>query len=329
MKKRLHKVAKLAIGIKLAVVLALGLFEMAYQQQWWDFYAVEWKALNEGARPKEGNYKVLVFGDSFGAQPDGFVEKWREADSTVTIYNASIPGTCGVQHAMILARRLADVTPDLVLFQVYEGNDLWDASLPTSQEAFSWQRNTFYRLASWWKSLAYLNYKFGQLKWLVNQDGLETGNPKKDGTFSPNAYHRRTQLYLEANPHYLSETFTLKGKWARDGAQTLVSVYRSMIDQLPDSTQYQFLLIPHCTRVAQHYADQYRQMGATLVEQDVESSGFKDKLIEAFGKAHVYDAMPTLKDAEENGVACYFANDPHLNDVGHRQIMTEISKIWL
>lgn len=305
--KRIKKIARLLLNFFVISFLTLSLLEVSYRYQWIDFYSTEWTALNENQQ-NSSNEKVLIFGDSFSADPNGWVVKLRGIDTSTTYFNASIPGV-GLETFRLIAKdRLEEVNPTHVIIQLYVGNDLFDHNKPVNWSELSVLRNLFWSVSSKFRVLNYLNYKSGQF----SQPSIHTDS-KLEETFSVNNYSKRTKLYIDAEKNYPLSLVNLEGE--------SLEIFNELIDELNEIKQMlnkgvklSVLVIPHCTQVHQKYRDRFNQLGSDLSELVVEENNWSKKLAkEGF---EVIDPLLFFKKHEELGSALYFENDPHLNTEG-------------
>lgn len=318
--KRLRRI--LSYGLFL-IVVTTALLELAYRYQWVDFYANEITALSDQDSEKPN---VLVFGDSFSAQRHGYLNELREQFPEYDFINSAVPGTCGVQAKHMAKSRLKKYKPELVIFQLYVGNDLLDIEHPINWETLNWKRNLYWWLADRIHVLGFFNYRMAQLSHQIAQDGLEGTDGKTTDAFSPDKYSPRTQLYIKANPGYLEQSILLKNG-ANETMEKLLAAYESIIEQLDDQTEFAFLIIPHCVQVGHSYKINYHEMGA-IFSQNLNTEGypFLNVIRERFGSERVLNPLPILKQKEEEGKNCYFANDPHMTTVGHKALAETILK---
>ena len=199
--------------------LSLLLFEVVYRYQWIDFYATEYHFLNPQLDLEDERPRVLVMGDSFTASDSNYVDQLRGQFPGLQFINSAVPGTGAVQASYMAPRRFRAVEPDLVVYQVYLGNDLFDIRNPTSFRRMSLVRNLYWATANRFRSIGYLNYKMGQF-FAAPPD---TAKMMHFG-FSPERYNAREKMYLKAAPNWLTEQLKLGAEWESGGESYLAYV---------------------------------------------------------------------------------------------------------
>jgi hypothetical protein len=297
----------------------LGVFEIAYRYYWFDFYGHIFTNLNVNYSRQKSKQNLLVFGDSFGAQPNNYVQLLQDS-SGHQVYNLSIPGTSGLDHAIFALKKIKEHHPDTIIFQLYIGNDLLDVSPPINWKELSFVRNTYWLLSKYFISLKYLNFEFGQLRAFTNS---QLTTPELTAhSFSVEYYSERTKLYLKANPDYIQQS-VLVTKPMSDSFIKLMNAYRTIISCVPPNTSVFFLIIPHCTQTHNRYAKQYQELGmksfdSKLIQQL--NYPFVSQIQTTFPNAHIINPLGYFQELEQSGLNLYFKNDPHLNKTGQKML---------
>lgn len=305
--KRIKKIARFLLNLTVISFLTLTLLEVSYRYQWIDFYSTEWNALNTNQKITASE-KTLIFGDSFSADPNGWVVKLREIDTSTTYFNASVPGI-GLETFRLIAKdRLEEVNPSQVVIQLYVGNDIFDHDKPVNWSQLSIFRNLFWSFSSNFRVLNYLNYKSGQF----SQPTVHSDNKLKE-KFSVSNYSERTRLYIDAEKNYPLSAVNLEGE-SLEVFNELVEELNEIKQMLNEGVKLSILVIPHCTQVHQKYRDRFRLLGADLSKLELKENVWSVKLIkEGFD---VIDPLLIFNEHEELGKELYFENDPHLNAQG-------------
>lgn len=287
--------------------LTLILFEVSYRYQWIDFYSTEWEALNPDQK-NTASEKTLILGDSFSADPNGWVVKLKEVDTSTAYFNASVPGVGAETFRLIAKDRLKEVNPTHVIIQLYVGNDLFDHDKPVNWSELSVFRNLFWSFSSKFRVLNYLNYKSGQF----SQPSVHTDS-KFEEKFSVSSYSERTKLYIDAEKNYPLYAVNLEGE-SLEIFDELIEELSEIEQMLNKGIQLSILVIPHCTQVHQKYRDRFNLLGSDLSDLKIQENNWSKKLAkEGF---QVIDPLPLFKKHEELGKTLYFENDPHLNTEG-------------
>jgi len=297
--------------------VTLFLLEITYRYQWIDFYSTEWNALNENEENITGE-KTLIFGDSFSADPNGWVVKLREIDTNTTYFNASLPGVGLETFRLIAMDRLEEVNPSRVIVQLYVGNDLYDYEKHVNWSELSLMRNLFWSISSKFSVLNYLNYKSGQF----STSSIGAGSKLED-SFSVNNYSGRTKLYIDADDTYPVSAVNLEGS-SSEIFNELVEILNEISKMLNPETELCVLVIPHCTQVHQNYRDRFSSLGCDLSNLKIQENIWCNRLKkEGF---NVFDPLKTFRSHEDQGEELYFQNDPHLNSKGQKVLSDYVIK---
>lgn len=290
-------------------ILSLFLLEITYRYQWVDFYRSEWNYHNQAIEKSE--QRILVFGDSFSADPRAWVTMLRDSFPGRAIYNAALPGIGVETHHRIFSRRVAEVDPTHVIVQLYVGNDLYDIERPVNWAKQGFFRNLFWSLANDFSVLNFINYRLGQ----AVPDDLEPGDAKLVEEFSPERYSSRTRMYIRGDAQYPSSVIDPARGDAR--MSELCTRLRDMKASCPQNCRFTVLLVPHCTQVDPSAIDAYRQMGSKFGKELLGKNPWKAN----FKGMKVIDPVEAFVHAVKSGKTLYYPNDPHLNTEGNRLLM--------
>ena len=146
--------------VLLFVVLVL---EIVYRFQIIDFYKAEFRAFNPEVKSRKQNKSILVFGDSFTAQSGSWLYQLRENLPHYKIVNSVITGTSIDEASYIAPGRIRAVNPDILIYQLYVGNDLLGITHRLNWKAWSIGRNVYWLLSDRLRILSYVNYRMGHL----------------------------------------------------------------------------------------------------------------------------------------------------------------------
>jgi hypothetical protein len=319
LKKRFKKVASWFLKAGIIAFITLCLVELVYRYQWVDFYKTEWEFQNKIRTPNLTKKRVLVFGDSFSADTASWVNQWKK-DSVMQVFNAAVPGVGPETFRLIASNRVEETQPDIVIVQLYEGNDLYDLYRPVNWSAFSWGRNVFWKFSNTFRSLGFINYRLGQ----ANQDLQSPVNAKTADSFAIPSYDARTKLYLQGDVTYPMGMVQLKGEYA-DQFQTLIEMLQELKTAAGKNVRFYVLTIPTCVQTDRRYVKHYKQMGAKLSMSLLKGHPWVDQLkVAGF---EVIDPIEVLRQREKQGKAVYYENDPHLNPFGQQTVFTYVQKI--
>lgn len=323
--RRLVKKGLYALGYGIFLLLSVWvLLELAFRYQWIDFYATELRGLNpaNALAPQNDQKTILVLGDSFSAQPKSYVDVLRDSLPQAALVNAAVPGT-GIREARVMAAgRIKSFPPDVLLYQVYVGNDLWDIRKTCDNPHISSGRNLYWHLSDYSLVLRFLNYKSGQFK---SRAGVatETLELKQDIPFSTTLYSKREQLILRAEPDLLRNSIRAE---ARRGADLRVWFEKmdGLLTLLPARTQKVIILVvPHCAQVHEYYAGNIQAIGGMLSGPEIQQPNypFLQALEQHFARdprVRVFSPLPLFQQRDSTGHRLYYENDPHLSPEGHR-----------
>lgn len=300
----LRNIGKWMLRLGVLLLITLLLFEVAYRYQWVDFYRAEWRYQNDKINTK-GKQKILVFGDSFSAEPNSWVNQLRK-DSTKTIFNASISGVGPETYRLIFSQRLKETYPDVVIVQLYVGNDLYDIRKPVNWSKFSFSRNLFWTFSNKFRVLNFINYRFGQFS-VEDHLGM---NPKKEESFQIDKYAARTKLYIQGDANYPSNQI-FRDQELSKVFDDLQNMLLEMKEKCGEKVDFKVLIIPHCTEVSQKYVDHFKKIGAHFKSHSYEPISWGNYLL--YHKLEIIDPRKALEKMELKGEEMYFQNDPHLN----------------
>lgn len=317
-KKWYRKLGNWLFKTSLVLFLTLCLVELIYRYQWVDFYKTEWEFQNKNAQPDNHKTRILVFGDSFSADTSSWVANWGKADS-LQVFNAAIPGTGPEVFRLIAPNRMDEIKPNVVVVQLFEGNDLYDLRKPVNWSAHSFMRNVYWGSSNTFRSLGFINYRLGQAKTDVNY----SVNSKKQLIFRKDRYDPRTRLYIAGEPNYPSGMVLLKGDYAGD-MQKMIAMLKEIREEAGSETRFYVLTVPSCVQVHKRYFRHYKRLGATNDERMLSTHPWANALKKA--GFNVIDPLEAFRTAENRGEELYYANDPHLNAKGQEILLRCVRK---
>ncbi len=314
---RLKKIGKFFLRVFVISLITLCLLEVSYRYQWVDFYATEWESLNKFKR-STSDKRILVFGDSFTADRHSWITQLRDLDSSVSYFNAAMPGV-GVETFRFIAKsRISEVNPDLVIIQLYVGNDLYDIAPPINWSENSIARNLFWSISKRFRVLNYLNYKAGQFS--IESNSL---SGKITDNFAIEKYASRTKLYIKADKKYPASTIHLDGNNKQLYDKIIEGIYE-IKNHLSPNSKLKILVVPHCTQVHSSYRKNFKKLAAFLDNLDQNKSPWVDVLKQK--GFDVIDPLFELQKQENEGKSMYFQNDPHLNEEGQKVLAKYVLK---
>jgi len=156
------KFSKIAIMCLVILISTILLFEICYRFYLIDFYNVENNYFNNPDIKKKKT--ILFFGDSFTASNNNYISMLSDSFPESNIINAAVPGI-GIRETSIFAStRIKQYKPDIVVFQVYTGNDFTDIKHDLNFNSLSLIRNLYWYFSDKFLGIRYINYKLGQFK---------------------------------------------------------------------------------------------------------------------------------------------------------------------
>lgn len=262
---------------------------------------------------------MLVFGDSFTADKNNYVHLLRDSLPETAFINAAVPGI-GIQEVnLFAANRIEQIKPNLIIYQVYVGNDLTDIKKPINWTTISFTRNLYWLISDYCYSLRFLNYKLGQIKSLLGQH-VEQKEVKEITQFSKYNYSEREKLFVKANPNFINDAVQLKDK-------ALANEYKKNLEQLITiATEKKIpmvvVVIPHCAQVNQFYQQNFISLQANLPDSlQMEQALYPfyksiyKKAMES-KKITCLNPLPIFQQTDCIHNRLYFENDIHLSAKG-------------
>ncbi len=313
---------RMALGTLWTLVFVF-LLEIFYRNQWIDTYKRELRALNVEVDAVFSKKRVLVMGDSFTAAPNSWVNALRLRHPGVQFVNSAVPGTSIFQANLMLAGRLETFRPDLLIYQVYVGNDLFDLRYPLNWSEIGFLRNIYWAAANHLRGLGWFNYALGQFKRGIQNSDFAQGKVN-EGEFDPTKYSERDRLYLRAEPGLIAGEVLLEG----DRADDMVDYAALMKEFLATTVQARVpvivLVLPHCAQVHPRYGARMKQVGALGMGApqfyNVDYP-FMQQITALGGRNALFiNPLSGLRECEEADRAMYYLHDAHLNDAGQELV---------
>ncbi|MDY8138854.1 hypothetical protein [Aquimarina sp. 2201CG5-10] len=324
----MRRVFKWLLEIGIIGFIVIILFELSYRFSVIDFYMPDFKALNNEKEMSSKTVDYLVFGDSFSASKEGYVDLLRKS-SNRTFINSSVPGIGIKQVNSFASRRLKEFEPKNILYQVYVGNDLTDVNQLTNYKKLSIARNLYWDISDIVLSAGFINYKLRHLnskKKMVNSKFFNT-------SFNVENYNLRSKIYLKSDSTYIYQAVTITKSFRKRyliWKEELVS----FLNKIPENTNVYIVFIPHCTQLNSFYRDNISQIGAMFNEEHkfgkINYYFFEKASLDFDSYKNVIFLNPLQKMRESDNInnRLYYLNDPHLNSTG-QQVLTEYLREYL
>lgn len=327
-KKTVKKVSSWLVYTAFLSLSVILLLETAYRFYLIDFYATNLYGLNTDAELKTTDKKsILVIGDSFSADKQSYVKQLRDSLPSYRVINSAVAGTTIAQHQLMWPNRLQTFQPDILIYQIYIGNDLIEYRHETSGN-ISWLRKIYWTLSDHLRVLAYLNARLAIFKH-IPQAGIPTSvDTKTIEHFDVNKYNTRSKILFRAEPHALENSILLKGKRAKD-TQNYLSALEDMLAQVADDCQVYLLLMPHCVQLNDTYQKRMQSIGAQFSSnnslQNIDYPFAKAIMKLNAANIHIINPLRALQ-LQDSLSPCYYSNDPHLNKWGQEVVARQLLK---
>lgn len=301
-----------------SVLLGLGLVECVYRYQLVDFYAPEFAYLNMAVKNKRVVKKALVFGDSFSAASNSYVNMLNDTFSDIGFINAAVPGT-GIQEQLIIAtRRIQQVNPSFVILQLYVGNDLLDIQKPVNLKTVSVSRNFFWFASRYAYSVRFVNYRLGQWMHTMGSDSSVQRN-KNDELFNLSKFNQRERILLQADPYHFEQSILLTSSYDQryNEFQQTLNRFTALCKQ--QQLPLLVLVIPASCQVNTYYHDHIQQAGGAFAQPYLVDTAypFITALRNRTTDAIILNPLPAFKQHDRVGHRLYYENDLHLSDRGN------------
>jgi hypothetical protein len=303
----------------------LLLLEACYRFYVVDFYKGSLTGLNSEVdlRPTAALPTMLLFGDSFTADPDSYVKHLRRDISNYRIINAAVSGTTIRQHRLMADRRIKRFKPDILIYQIYLGNDLFEYRHPIRSNKISLMRKGYWWLADHLLVLGYINAKLPQLKALVAEDINPGSGAKLPADFAIDKYNDRIKIQFSAEPELLEHTVLLQ-KERGDDFHAYVKEVAELLALAPPECKVIVVVIPHCAQLGVPYLERMKSMGAVIDNEaaflEMEFP-FYSALVDTLSadNRYFFNALEYLRDTGQ-AETLYYENDPHLNPAGQSKL---------
>ncbi|MBX7243062.1 MAG: hypothetical protein K1X92_15065 [Bacteroidia bacterium] len=311
------------------LVICIGVPEILYRSGAIDFYAKELKNYNPDAVFTASGPFLSVFGDSFTAYEQSYVNLLRDSIQDYTVVNHSVSGS-GIFETLTLAPgRLKRFPSPVVVYQVYVGNDLANIHKKVNWQKHVVLKNIYYSLSNYLRILELMNYKAGQWKAFKNlkaKTGVQLMGDKDvfKEPFSPLKYSPYEKQSLIADSLLVIESVKGEGERAKDLEKLIREIGTlSEITRKNNATLY-ILVFPHCTQINRYYREKYKAMNLAVSEDSVflsENYPFIQKLSAAFepqSNIKIVNPLSALRSQDTDSLRTYGENDFHASPFGQK-----------
>jgi hypothetical protein len=219
--------------------------------------------------------------------------------------------------------RIKRFEPDILIYQIYLGNDLLEYRHPTSGDKMSTLRKVYWWLSDRLLVLGYINAKLPQLKAYVKEDPNPGAGAKLTTAFAPDKYNRRIKMQFEIEPQLVERTVLLQEERGEDFLYYTRAV-GGLLDRAPADCKVIVLVMPDCAQLGAPYLERMEELGAIFENKEAflaEDFPFYRELkytLSRDGRFFI-NALEYLRD-EDRGKPYYYENDPHLNPAGQLRV---------
>jgi len=309
-----------ALIFVISCLFCLFFLEFTYRFQFIDFYKTELNYFNNLNEQNIGEKKVLVFGDSFTANSNNYINILNNNNNNITFLNAAMPGV-GIQEINCIAKnRIEAFKPKMIIVQLYVGNDLLDIKKPINWHSISLFRNLYWHVSNRFYSIRYLNYKLGQLKEAMGQ-AIETELVSDSDTFSTNKMSKREYILTQADPNYYEKSINISDEY-----EARFSKLSENLNDIHDLCKkygipLKVLIIPASCQVSLYYKNNLEKCGAYFEQKNTTDTiyPFINKLTNRFkvNSIEFLNPLSMFQRADSSGHRLYYENDIHLNKEGN------------
>jgi len=315
------------IYIILYFFLILLISEFIYRYQIIDTYQPEFKEFNKNLLSHETTDKtILIFGDSFTAGKFTYPYFIHQQRPDFRIVNSAVSGSGIIETLFIAPKRIKKFKPDIMIYQVYVGNDLLNISYPVNWKKLSFIRNLYWSLAEHFRFLSFLNYRLGQIyqAYKQNKNNKQQGKNRKGKIKIIRNYDKNEKLYLSAEPFLLENSILVRSNRKKD-----FNIWLKGLDKLityASACDIYILIIPHPCQVHKKYLNLMNNIGAQFhnpsqIQADEYpfikniQNHFKDR-----ADVYILNPLMTLRENENKSLPVYHSNNAHLNITGQKII---------
>ena len=319
----MRKCLNLVVKLLAVVLIIVFLLELSFRYYILDFYQPELMALNSlSSSPDDEWPNVLFFGDSFTANADSYVGKLR-IELQANLINSAVPGTGVIEASFMAPSRIKEYTPDILVCQVYLGNDLLDIKHRTTDD-IPFLRAVYHSVSDYLRVVKFVNYRLAHAR-LNYHNTLHSPIAQTDMAFSPELYSARQRMLFQAEPKHLENVLELKNGRDED-LKTMIHRITQIKSLVSENTEVALLLIPHCAQVNQTY---FQRMGLLGSEsKQVTNPGIYTALVSEFPDVDILDVRSLFQSQISAGQGLYYENDPHLNNKG-QSVLAEFMMNYL
>ena len=309
----------------LVSVSVLLLLEAAYRLYLIDFYRPELEAHNPDLKIDERKQTILFLGDSFTGHHESFVSHLRrELGFSLNLVNGAVSGTGIIETELLAQDRIQEFNPDLMVYQIYLGNDLMDIKHRISGHS-SLLRRFYYSLSDRLRVIKFINYRTGQMRsavtWNDDSNYRASGNAFKEGNYS----ERQIRIFAE-DPGILCSTLELRnGRQAE--FERLISGVAAIKNNLGKNGQLILIIIPHCAQVSGVYEKRMVELG--MNEMECETMRFVQEIRNNFPTVEIIDPLSEFQRLEREGMELYYQDDPHLSPIGQVELGKLVEPVLL
>lgn len=326
MQEKIKRIFKKVIQITIILFVTATLFELVYRWYLIDFYKNSFCYLNNEKDLKAEKVDYLFFGDSFSAAKDSYVDFIKKDFSKSKVVNFSVSGIGIKQVNLYAKRKIEKYNPDIIIYQVYVGNDLIDIQNLSNWSRLSFMRNGYWFTSDYYLSLRYLNQNLSFFRTKNFNTDLHL-----DHSFSIESYNMREKMLFVADASYLEKTINIEAdfkmrydKWKKE--------LTAFLQSISQDKKVFIVFIPHCSQLNPFYYNNMKQIGAHFNSFNAISElnyPFFDKAQKDFNNypnVTFLNPLAYLRARDHTNYRLFYENDPHFNLNGHYELAQFLSK---
>lgn len=325
MQKTIKKLLKNLLSLCLLFFLTISLFELVFRFYLIDFYKNTFIALNGQEILKTKKVDFLIFGDSFSALKNGYVDHLKSTFPNKTFINLSVPGIGIKQVNGYAENKIKTYNPDIIIYQVYVGNDLLDIKNLSNWSELSFSRNLYWQFSNYYLSLRYLNQSMS-----IFRQNLSVKELNLDKQFSNELYNKRELMFFKADQQFLENTITLKADFKQRYNQWK-NALNDFLENIPTDKKVYIVFVPHCAQINEFYWDNMIKIGAHFSSQNeiinANYSFFENAKndFKNYKNVSFFNPINYLQEKDKENYRLYYQNDPHFNKNGQQELANYIS----
>lgn len=309
--------------------------ELVYRYQIVDCYLPELDAYTAPAdlEPAGAKPTALVLGNSVSVVDGNYVGLLREDLPRYRFVNAAVGGSGSFQMRLIAPRRFAAFQPQLVIYQVAVGTNVFNARHVIQRDRTSPVRYYFWKTTDYLPVIGYINYRLGQmdLGWLSRSPAPPHPDAGSEEIFSVAKFTPSARAMIAAAPSGIDDAIFLHGPQAEDARTLIEDIRATLFYCQPPLCRALILLVPHPVQAASTYVPRYEALGATfsaadnLQTTDYPLAKMLANELRASPNISIINPLDEFQARERVGEAMYLVNDFHPTAAGQHVLAQNVA----